>query len=481
MSKLKINRRSMLGGIGGVALALPFLEAMIDSTPAAAAELPTRYLVAFAGSSLGRKVKYSDPDSQDLFVPNKFGADYDLPFALEPLEPVKDRVSVVSNLNIPWGPNGSVPAGGRVKSWHHATLGPIVSGVRSVNDSGESRGVTSDQIVAAQLGASTPFDSLALRVQAATYRGSNGLGGDKGRMSMRAKGNGLQAIDPIVSPALLFSSLFSNVAPTDPAELASYERTLSRRTSALDLVNVQANRLMSRLGAADRARLESHLDAVRDLETRLKSDFGDGCLLPTDPGTDPPIGGANEGNNFNVNKGYSNEERRAELMTEMIALAFACDLTRSVSLMYTMSQCFMSMYEIAGRRDDLHAMGHGSKNNLDAMSDGVAWHVKHFAALVGRLRDIQEVDGNSLLDHSALTLTFEGGHGFDPATGEKGKPHSSERMGCLVAGGAGGLVQGVHIDGQGKHPANVLVSAMNAVGVDAGLGEVSGTLPGLLT
>jgi hypothetical protein len=33
----------------------------------------------------------------------------------------------------------------------------------------------------------------------------------------------------------------------------------------------------------------------------------------------------------------------------------------------------------------------------------------------------------------------------------------------------------------GKHPANVIISAMNAVGVPGNLGEVTGSLPALFT
>jgi hypothetical protein len=51
----------------------------------------------------------------------------------------------------------------------------------------------------------------------------------------------------------------------------------------------------------------------------------------------------------------------------------------------------------------------------------------------------------------------------------------------LVAGGAGGLVQGEHIvaPASANHTANVLISAMHAVGVEQDLGDVEGTIPAL--
>jgi hypothetical protein len=54
-------------------------------------------------------------------------------------------------------------------------------------------------------------------------------------------------------------------------------------------------------------------------------------------------------------------------------------------------------------------------------------------------------------------------------------------MVALIAGRAGGLKPGQHVATDGAHPARVLISAMNAVGVTTDtLGEVSGTIPELL-
>jgi hypothetical protein len=56
-------------------------------------------------------------------------------------------------------------------------------------------------------------------------------------------------------------------------------------------------------------------------------------------------------------------------------------------------------------------------------------------------------------------------------------------MACLIAGRAGGLKPGKHVAAPGKHPAQVVLSAMNAVGVGGNaLGdEVTGNIPELFT
>jgi hypothetical protein len=55
-------------------------------------------------------------------------------------------------------------------------------------------------------------------------------------------------------------------------------------------------------------------------------------------------------------------------------------------------------------------------------------------------------------------------------------------MACVVSGGASGQIKlGQHIATASEHPARVLISLMNAVGVPtSALGDVTGPLPGLL-
>jgi len=269
------------------------------------------------------------------------------------------------------------------------------------------------------------------------------------------------------------------------------------RKSVVDLVADDAGALIPRLGKADQLRMQRHFDELRALETRLDQlELSDApaCQLLPHPGDDPPIGdaidpsGGGDYNSYYTNsEGYSNEELRATVMTDLIHMAFACDISRVASFMLTHAQCFMNMYTLLNMPSDLHEVTHGSIGNnedemQDALSDCAAWHVKHFALLVVKLRDTTEIDGSSLLDHTALVLAFEGGWGFDLQSGDPLSPHSTENMVMLVGGRAGGLhtTPGRHIIAQGKHPAAVLNTLISAVGVDATLGEVPDDVPQLI-
>lgn len=491
MASFRLNRRSFLRGVGGVAIALPVLEVMLDKHGTSFAGgppgIPKRYLVCFGGQSLGGD---GDPLHND-YVPDTVGPGYDLKSALAPFADfnVQNEISVISGLKIPTASDngGAVPAGGRADDFHINSLGPLFSGVRSSDHS--VNGPTSDQIVADAIGM-TNFKSLVYRIQAAWYLS---VAAPYGRdvLSYKDDGSGgALAIPAQVSPKAAFDALFYNFTPSDdPAEAAAQDFRWRQRKSVLGLVKENANQLVAKLGGADRLRIQRHLDEISDLEKRVSAipPVATGaCAEPADPLQDPTLGGNQgtdgDGNNtYNTNLGYSGEEERARVFCDLVHMAFTCDLSRVGSLMFTMAQSHMSMFELTGQATDLHEVGHGGvPGGTMAVSQAIAWHMKHFAYLIGKFRDTPEGDG-TLLDSSAITFLHEGGHGFDPGAGDQNSTHSTENMACLIAGGAGGLKRGHHIVAQDRHPAQVLLTAMNAVGVPATtLGEVSGALPELI-
>jgi hypothetical protein len=462
-------------------VALPMLEIMLDRPRSSfAAEPPKRYLVCFGGQSLGSD---DDPLHND-YVPDTIGPGYDLKSALAPFADfgVENEITVVSGLNIPTANGGAVPPGGRHDDFHINSLSPLFSGVRSGDM--HVNGPTSDQIVADAIGNDTIFKSLVYRIQAAWYLSVSAPYG-RDVMSYKLDGGGdLTPIPATVSPKQAFDALFNNfVPPDDPAEAAEVDFRWRARKSVIDLVRGNAERLVERLGGADRQRIERHLDEIRDLEKRVSTlppTAQGACQPPADPGDDSPVGGNQAENGYDTNAGYSNEEERARIFCDLVHMAFTCDLTRVGTLMFTMAQSHMNMYQLTGQATDLHEIGHhGVPGGTMAVSTAIAWHMKHFAYLIAKLRDTPEGTG-TLLDNCAVVFLHEGGHGLDTATGKEFSSHSTENMACLIAGRAGGLKAGHHVVAQGRHPANVLVTAMNAVGVSAtSLGEVNGAIPDL--
>lgn len=488
--KTRLSRRFMLRGLGGVSLGLPLLEIMHDTKAFAqiAATPPKRYLVMFDGQSLGAD---NDPRHND-YVPNTVGRNYDLKSALAPLGALKSEVSVVSGLKIPWAAEngGAIPSGGRRDAFHVSTVSPLLAGVRSSASSTAAMGPTSDQVVARFLAGTTAFPVLTYRVQADWYLSVSAPYGREYISYRLDTSNRVTPVPATVSPRQAFNALFGNFTPpgVDAATRARIDFEKRSRKSILDIVRGDTERLVPRLGAADKIRLQRHLDGFRDLERRVDAiapPETSTCIKPMDPGVDPSVGspqGQNSmgENTYAQNLGYSNEETRANLFVDLIHMAMVCDLTRVATLQMTMFQSHLNMYSITGQATDCHELGHGGvPGGTMAMSRGIAWHVKHFTRLVQKFLDTREGNG-TMLDSSALVFVNEGGHGWDPEGNKGNSSHSSENMACLIAGRAGGLQPGQHVVATGRHPANVLISAMKAVGSPTEtLGEVNGAIPQL--
>ncbi|NJK33004.1 MAG: DUF1552 domain-containing protein [Deltaproteobacteria bacterium] len=178
--------------------------------------MPQRYLIGVAGISISG---YTDQGvAIDRVVPTTTGPGYDMTIGLQPIADLglQEHVSVVSGLEIPWEENGVIPAGGRRYLFHAWSLAPLISGVRSQLDTEAAQGETSDRIVARAIAGDTAHRCPHFRVQAAYYRGDNGNGGARGRISYRDDNGTIIPDDPIVDPYLAFQSLFSTFVPPDP-------------------------------------------------------------------------------------------------------------------------------------------------------------------------------------------------------------------------------------------------------------------------
>ncbi len=490
-----LPRRIFLRGAGGIALALPALEIM--STPRSAragGDAIPRFLTSYVGTSTGRNHYPDDTCCAELVIsdrmtPDAEGPGYDLKQALRPVGPgpwqyengfggdqpaydVQSELTLVSGLVVPWGDAGAIPPGGRHRNFHGLSVTPQLSGSICAASGSPPLAPTVDQLVAEAIGQDTP--ALAYRVQATVG------GGNMSAMSWKRDGaGGVVRVDPVVDPGLAWETLFTGFVPPDPADAATLAFQLKQRRTVLDLVRGSAERLVARLGHTDRIRMEQHFAEIRALEERLGElapPSSAQCQMLPDPGQNwpvsPPTGSSYE---------WSNEELRAEVLADLIHMAFVCDLSRVASLMFGEWKSYLNMAPAIGYPHDLHALTHfgGDGTGIGPQSDSLAWHMKHFARLIRKLADTNDPDGVPIVDRTVLTMVFEGGVGFDPEGGDQ-STHSTENMIVLVAGGrALGLTPGRHIRGNGSHPAAVLLAAAQACGVTEPLGDISEPFSGL--
>ena len=508
---IRLSRRTMLRGVGGVAVALPALECMFDSNGVAYAggggAPPMRYVLMFAGQSIGgdgwahneQRVDGVNVTEEGHYIaPPEEGAGYTVTTPLQPLADLGliGDVTVVTGMSIPWNASssdpGSVPAGGAYREFHGGVKSPLLSGTRSTANSYVANGITSDQVVAQLNAGATPYDSLVFRAQPSWYLSGSSFAGRE-YISYSAAGSGGR-IEAQASPQTAYMQIFGSFTPDNEADLAILDFTLRTRRSVLDLITAKRERVLGEVGNADRIRLERHFDEIRMLEERLSAITPEGnCQRPDDPGTDPPIGGDNAGSgsgDIGQNTGYSDEALRAQVFADLIAMAFTCDLTRVATLQITVFQSHMNVYQPTNGGGyaitaDLHEVGHnGDANNRGqlAVSTLLKWHMTPYAYLLDKLKNTSEGAG-TVLDNTVALFVPEGGHGTQLDDGvTEYAAHSVEGMAMVIGGGANGGItsHGQHIVKAGTHPAQVLVSAMQAAGVAGDtLGEVTGNVPEL--
>jgi hypothetical protein len=408
-----LDRRTMLRGVLGgaaVTIGLPALEALAQSTG-----FPKRFGIFFWGNGV----------LPEKWNPTGQGTTWTLSEQLAALEPVKSEISVVSGMAVLTGntvPHGSGPAG-------------MLSGAPMIERSAEDRTFSApsiDQVIAAELGRETRFRSLELGA-----RPSAGL-----------SYNGPDSLNPPESsPARLFDRVFGGgfrLPGSDPIP----DPRLRLRRSVLDAVMDDSRRLRDRLGATDKIRLEQHLDGVRELEGRiarleLNPPSLASCALPAQPPASiPDVAG----------RPQLGAIQRA--LSDVLAMALACDQTRVFSNFYTYP---VNNVLFEGATAGHHQLTHDEPGDQPQVNAIVQSIIGELAAFLEALRRVPEGDG-TLLDHSAILCTTDTSFG---------RTHSIDDYPIIIAGSAGGaLKKGIHYRSpSGENASKVLLSLIRAMGL----------------
>jgi hypothetical protein len=437
MITTKIRRRTLLRGLLGgsaVSLALPTLDAMLNGNGTAFAQgggpLPRRLGIFFWGN--GVRLKFWTPATSPT---------WQLTPSLMPLAPVKDYVSVVSGLDI------KIP---RARVHHTGTIG-ILSGAPVVV---QPRGTATyrstfsrpslDQLVAADLGKTTRFKSLELGV-------SRRLRKDEGATPQILSHNGPNSGNPpIFEPRDLFSRLFGGDAPPPMGAVGGpsvLQKAIAMRKSVLDVVVKDIERLKLTVGATDKRRLDQHFSNLRAIEKRLQMpEAAGGCTPGTAPQLFPPTAQGEQLEPVTV------------AMSELLALALACDQTRVFSMLFT-GTIGGTVFLQAGVKRGHHQLTHDEPGDQPQIQATTVFTMQMLSTLLQKLKDTPEGAGN-LLDSCAILATTD--------TSE-GKTHSIKDYPILVAGRAGGFLKhpGIHHREVGGNTSTVLMTMLRAVGSTA--------------
>jgi hypothetical protein len=435
VTKKHLSRRSLLRGVG-VSLALPLLDSMIPALTAQSltAARPVKRL-GFVYVPHGAIMQ--------RFTPALEGKNFDFSPILSPLEPVRERIVVVSGLAHRTADNAGV---------HSLSPPTWLSGVRPAEKEGNIRGGTTvDQIAARHIGQDTQFPSLEL----ATEDHSNLIGACDGGYSCTYI-NTLSWRTPTtplpmeINPRLVFERLFGD-GGTPEQRLARIQED----RSLLDAVTQQANRLKMRLGSADRSALGDYLDSLREIERRVAR-TGNHEDLPA--ATTAPLG---------IPDSF---EDHVKLMFDLQTLAFQADITR-VSTFMMARELSQRTYPQVNSPDPHHSVSHHQDDpaKIDALTRIQTYHVRMLAYYLEKLRSTSDGDG-SLLDHSLIL------YGSNMSNSNL---HNHYPLPVILAGGAAGALQGNrHVKCARETPmTNLLVSMLDKSGIPVeSLGDSTGTV-----
>ncbi|MDA1260802.1 MAG: DUF1552 domain-containing protein [Planctomycetota bacterium] len=443
MSTPQFSRRAVLRGFG-TALALPWLERFIPAA-SGGARAPG---VGANGHPL-RLIYVYVPNGVHMpeWTPSAEGRDYELPWILQPLEPMRRQVSVVSGLVHDKGrANGDGPGD------HARAAAVFLTGVQPLKRDGlVSLGISADQVAANAVGEATRFRSLELGVDPSGNSGQCDSGYACAYSSNIAWQSATTPADKEVNPRLLFDRIFRGGSGSD-ATAAEAER-MKRRRSVLDFVQEDARRLRAGLSNADRAKLEEYFSGVRELERRIEAasesvvaEVGDD-LRPA--GTPRDYG------------------EHLTLLRELLVLALRTDRTRVATLMFA-NEGSDRAYRNLGISDGHHSISH--HGNDEAKQESIRkinrFHIEHLAALLQALEASEEGSGN-LLDHSMLVF----GSGISD-----GNRHNHDELPVLVCGRGGGLTPGSHLRApKGTPMMNLHLELLERMGAGvASLGDSTG-------
>jgi hypothetical protein len=428
--KSNISRRKILrgtlGGVG-VTVALPFLDCFLNGNGTALASgqaLPVRFGTWFWGLGMDKAV----------FTPKKVGADYDLPLQIESWKGVSQHINLYSNYN--------VVTDGRPLLCHYTGWVALRSGV-CPTARGDLSDPSIDVLVADVISGANRFRSIDCTATASvddtySYRNSNAIN------------------PPSVSPEEFYQKMFGPEFQDPNAPEFKPKPEFMARRSVLSAVGEQSSTLKAQLGAADRARLDQYFTSLRELEQRLDLQMQKPPPAPSCKVTETVKGAK-------IPEGIDtmNVAERHKLMSDLMAMALACNQTRVFNMTYSNSQTGLSKkgldkshHAITHEEPFDTVLGYQPTNHYFVIKAMESW-----AYFVKALASVPEGAG-SVLDNSVV---------YAHSDHEYAKVHSVSGIPMMTAGKAGGrLKTGLHVDGQGGAPTQLGYTLLKTMGSPLG-------------
>lgn len=411
-----ISRRALLGGLG-VAGVSSMLPRSLRGRALAQAAPPTRFVVVHV------------PEGMWSGAPRPAAGASSLGPLFEQLEPFRSKLTVLRGLDMKsrdFGPGGD---------GHHRGVPHMLTGTEML-DEGNAGGMSVDQKIAQAISGSSKHKSLQFAVRIV-------YGDTNSRPLWSAPGRVVPAMqDPWEAYDRVFAGLLTTPAPTTPSPRPDL------RKSALDNALQEIAVMRGQLTAADRERLDSYQESLRDIERRLVT-----TPMPAPAScTKPELGGELDPGS------EQNYPAIGRLQMDLLVAALQCGQTRVASLQWGNSndQC---RYPWLG----VNTLGHDMAHNTGDCDPGgkkklivTQWYAEQFAYMLGKLQSIPEGTGN-MLDNTVVLWVSE----FSDCNG-----HAADALMWVLMGNAAGYFkQGQILNLDGRSTNDLHTTLCNAFGI----------------
>ena len=453
MPTKRLSRRTVLRGAlatgATLAVPLPILDIMLNDNGTALAQgapLPKRYCTWFFGNGI----------IPALWNPATTGTGtaWTLSPQLAPLMSVKPWLTVVSGLKNMIDNASPHPMGSAAST----TCGSVS------NNSAELASI--DQIVAG-VNPGGSFPSLELGCSDATPNGPENTLHTCSHRGPNAPNY------PEFDPHAAYTRMFMGASSS--GNTAQMMKLNQCKKSILDAVLADGAEIGALLGAKDKSRLADHLDAIRQIETRLAAMGTTTPSIPIPP--DPEASG--------IARDTKSEApmKVNDVMAQMLAVALASGITNNATFMFTLPAAHVYYRSISA---DMNADFHDTIAHTDAGNNattgyqtryhqGVLYAMQGLDTFAGQLAAMTEGAG-TVLDNTLIYVTSCTGWG---------KVHDTSEWPVLFVGKAGGALKGdQHFRAPNGNLSSALLTIANIFGarlttLGKGGGQTNSELSGL--
>jgi hypothetical protein len=405
-----VNRRKFLAGLGASLLAAPYCRLLSGEALAQTAGAQRMLIFFSPNGTVHQHWRPQGSEESYSFAPGSI---------LEPLSHLREQLLVIDGLDFHNGNN------------HEGGMAAMLT--NGGGQSTQTQGKSIDQFVAAQIGGDTRFSSLEFGVQTSAWGGSG-----QTRMSYAGPST---YVTPDDNPLNVYGRMFEGMI----GDAGQAQLLRERRLSVLDIAQDELIDLHSRVGVAERIKLEAHMESLYSVEQSL-AEVG-GC----EPGVSPGALAVYDNDNFPA-------IGRAQM--DLAVSALACGMTRVASIQFSHT-VGPPVFTWCGVTDGHHSLSHAADSNTGAVADFVAterWYAEQFAYLVEQLMATPDPEtGGNLLDSTVVLWAKELGDG---------RLHTCEDVPFIIAGDGGGAFRtGRYVQCGGQYHSKLLVSLCSAMGL----------------